>query len=268
MPIHPTAIVSSKAEVDSSAEIGPYVIIEEHVTIGPDCRIAPNVYIGGYTRIGAGNQIHTGAVLGDTPQDRTFKGCRSYLQIGDNTIIREFVSIHRGTTPESTTSVGSDCFIMGYSHIAHNCQVADAVTMANMAILGGHVHVGERAFISAQAMVHQFVRVGRLCMISGATRLTMDLPPFLMVVQDNDVKDVNLVGLRRAGLSSPQISAIRAAYRSLYRGGMPFSKAVERLSTEQNEPMVQELLDFIKEPSERGIAGPKDRRKQPAAEQE
>jgi len=268
MAIHMTAIVSPKAEIDASVEIGPYVIVEEQVTIGPNCRIAPHVYIGCHTRIGAGNEIHTGAVLGDTPQDRAFKPCASFLEIGDNNVIREFVSIHRGTAPESTTRIGNECFIMGYSHIGHNCQVGNAVTIANMAAFAGHVHVGDRVFVSAYSLVHQFVRIGPLCMIGGATRLTMDVPPFLMVVHENDVVGVNLVGLRRAGIASRDISAVRAAYRALYRSGRPFRKTVEELAIGQNHSLVKKMLEFIQAPSKRGIAGPPNRQRHDNPEQD
>ena len=262
MPIHPTAIVSPQAAIDPSTEIGPYVIIEDEVTIGPNCRIAAHVYINGNTRIGANNEIHAGAVLGDTPQDRAFQPCRSYLQIGDDNIIREFVSIHRGTAPESITRIGSGCFIMGYSHVGHNCRVGDGVTIANMTALAGHVEVGERAFVSGYTGVHQFVRIGRLCMIAGGSRVTMDLPPFLMAAHETEVVNVNLVGLRRADFSSEEIGEIRSAYRRLYRSGLTFRKALEELTAKPCSPLVQEMIDFINVPSKRGIAGPPDRRKE------
>ena len=148
MPIHPTAVVDSKARIDPTATVGAYTIIEGEVQIGPNTVIYPQAYISGWVEIGAGCQVHPGAVLGHVPQDFHFDGCRSFLRIGDGTIIREHASIHRGTQPESETVVGKNCFIMGYSHIGHNCVVGDNVKIANMTLLAGHVTVGEGTFIS------------------------------------------------------------------------------------------------------------------------
>jgi len=261
MPIHPTAIISPKAQIDPTAEIGPYVVVEGEVTVGPNCRIFPHVYICGYAHIGANNEIHAGATVGDLPQDRAFRPCRSYVEIGDNNVIRECVTIHRGTTGESATLIGDDCFLMAYSHVAHNCRLGSGVTLANMTSLCGYVQVADGAFLSGYVGVHQFVRIGRLCMIGGAAKIKMDIPPFLMAVNDSQVIDVNRVGLRRAGLGSDDISQVRWAYKMLYRSGKPFGKAVEQVSAEYSHPLVKELVDFVTMPSRRGISGPPDRRK-------
>jgi len=255
MAIHPTAIVSPKARIDSSVEIGPYVIIDGDVTIGPNCRIFPHVHITGYTTIGAGNEIHTGAVIGDTPQDLGFQDVRSYVRIGDHNVIREYVTIHRGTAPESATVIGNHCFLMAVAHVAHNCELADHVKLANQVLLAGYVRVGEGSFLSGVAMVHQFVKIGRLCMIAGGTRVHQDIPHFMMAHGESNLVGINKVGLKRAGFTSQQIMAIRAAFRKLWRSGMNFSKAVELLETKDNTEPVRELLAFIKAPSRRGIAG-------------
>ena len=250
----------AKARIDPSSEIGPYTVIEDDVTIGPKNQIGPHVFIGRYTTIGSGNEIHAGAVLGDKPQDKAFKDQPSYLVIGDDNIIREYATIHRGTAAESTTRVGNDCFIMGSAHIGHNCQIADGVVVANFAGISGYVEIGERAFVSGGSLIHQFVRIGRLCMIAGGTRVTMDIPPFLMVVHETDVININLVGLRRAGLGKDDIRGIRGAYKLLYRSGKTFRKALNELALLGGaNSYVQEMIDFTSVRSKRGIAGPPHR---------
>ncbi len=257
MSIHPTAIISPKAEIDPSVEIGPYVVIDGEVKIGPNCRISSHVRITGYTTLGANNEIHSFAVIGDTPQDFAFKSdVRSYVRIGDNNVMREGFTIHRGTYPETETTVGNGCFFMANSHIAHNCHVADHVKMANGAALAGHVHVGEGTFISAYVGVHQFARIGRLCMIAALCRITMDLPHFMMGHGDSTIVGVNRVGLRRAGFTSEQVTEIRSAYRFLFRSGIGMQKAAAQLREQNPSGPVAELIDFITAPSKRGIAGP------------
>ncbi len=260
VPIHPTAIISPQAKIDPSNEIGPYVIVEGEVTIGANNKIFPHVYIGPYTEIGSNNEIHTGAVLGDTPQDLAFDPATvSYLKIGDNNVIREFASIHRGTAPKSETIIGNNCFIMGYSHIGHNCQIDDDVKIANMAALSGYVQVGKGTFVSGYSLIHQFVRIGKLCMIAGGTRLGMDLPHFMMAQGESAVIGVNRIGMKRAGYSSDEITNVRSAYRLLWRSGMLFRKALEKLESENQSDVVAEVIEFIKSPSRRGIAGPPDK---------
>jgi len=255
--VHPSAIISPEAKIDPSNEIGPYVIIEGQVTIGANNKIFPHVYIGPYTTIGSNNEIHTGAVLGDTPQDLAFDASTvSYLKIGDNNVIREFASIHRGTAEESETIIGNNCFIMGYSHIGHNCLVEDDVKIANMTALSGYVSVGRGTFVSGYSLIHQFVRIGRLCMIAGGTRLGMDLPHFMMARGESAVIGINRIGMKRAGYSSDDITDVRSAYRLLWRSGMLFRKALEKLESENKSAVVSEIIEFIKAPSKRGIAGP------------
>jgi len=262
MPIHPTAIVSDQAKIDPTAEIGPYVIIEDEVSIGPGCRISPHVYINGYTTIGANNEIHTGAVLGDTPQDLAYKPCRSYLRIGDNNVIREFCSIHRGTAPQSETVIGNGCYIMGYSHIGHNCRLGDNVKLANMAALSGYVEVGDGAFVSGYSAIHQFVRIGRLAMIGGLSRIGMDVPPMMTCIRETEVIGVNIVGMRRAGYDPQQIAEVKNAYKILYRSGMTFRKAVAHLSETAEGALSREIVEFVSHPSKRGIAGGADPKKE------
>ncbi len=255
MPIHPTAVVDSKAQIDPTARIGPYTIIEGQVRIGPNTVIYPQAYISGWVDIGANCQIHPGAVVGHVPQDFHFDGSRTFLRIGDGTIIREHASVHRGTQPDSETVIGRNCFIMGYSHVGHNCMVGDDVKIANMAALSGHVSVGRGAFVSGYSLIHQFTRIGEYAMIGGGTRLTMDLPPFFMCVHESDCTGVNLVGLRRAGFTREEIAEIRKAYRLLYRSGKTFRAAVEELAGSAQTPAGKRLLEFIRVQSKRGYCG-------------
>ncbi len=255
MPIHATAIISPKSEIDPTAQIGAYVVIDDEVTVGANTRILPHAYLCGYTTIGENNEIFSTAVLGERPQDVAFKGEKSYLVIGDDNIIREGVTIHRATGEGATTNVGNGCFLMGNTHIAHNCRIGNGVITANGAGIAGFVEIGDRAFVSACALIHQFTRIGRLCMIAGGTRLGMDVAPFLMAIGESEVVNINLVGLRRAGFASQEIKDVRSAYKLLYRCGKPFGKAVEELAASEPSPLVQEMLDFINADSKRGTAG-------------
>ncbi len=257
MGIHSSAIVSSKAQIDPSTEVGPNVVIEEDVVIGKNNKIYPNVYICKYTTIGDNNEIHFGSVIGHIPQDFAFdKNTKSYLKIGNNNVIREFVSIHRGTGEGSETVIGDNCYIMGYSHIGHNCKVGNGVKIANMAALSGYVEVGDGTFLSGYSLIHQFVRIGRLCMLGGGAKIGLDLPPFMMAIERNELGGINRVGLRRAGFTSEQITEVIKAFKILYRSGYTFTKAVEVLEEEvekTNSAVMREILDFVKGESRRGI---------------
>lgn len=255
MPIHPTAIIDNKAQIDPAATIGAYAVIEGEVKIAAGVIVYPHAYISGWVEIGANCQIHPGAVIGHVPQDFHFNDVRSYCKIGEGTIVREHASIHRGTQPESWTTVGKNCFIMGYSHIGHNCEVGDDVKIANMAALAGHVTVGKGAFISGYVLIHQFVRVGEYVMIAGGARQMMDAPPFMTCRGESECMCVNVVGLRRAGFSKAELQELREAYRLLYRSGRNFRTAAEELATTVQTPAGQRLVEFISVKSRRGIAG-------------
>ena len=178
MPIHPTACIASSARIGSDVTIGPYVCIEDDVVVGDGCVLGPHACLLQYTRLGNNCRVHAGTALGDLPQDRKFQGEASYLEIGPDCIFREGVTVHRGTQPGSITRIGQGCLLMANSHVAHNVTLGDNVIMCNGALLAGHVEVGDQAFISANAMVHQFARVGRLSMLAGGTLAQMDVPPF------------------------------------------------------------------------------------------
>lgn len=255
MRIHPTAIVSTKAKIDSTVEIGPYTIIEDDVTIGAGCVIGPHVHLLGCTTIGQNCRLHTGVVIGDLPQDKSYKPCHSTVEIGDNNIFREYVTIHRGTMPDSSTRVGHSNYLMACSHLAHNVCIGNNVTLVNGVLLAGHCHIQDNATLGGGAGFHQFVRVGRLTMVSGHSECSMDLPPFMMMAERNIVANINVVGLRRAGYDAKLIRSVRNAYKTIYRSGKTLPKAIDELASDPS-PLVQEIVAFMRAPSKRGFIGP------------
>ena len=268
MPIHSTAVIDSTAEIDPTADIGAYTIVEGDVHIGPGTRLYPHAFVGQGTRLGARCQIHPFAVVGHLPQDLKYTGQPSYTEIGDETVVREHASIHRGTIPDSTTVIGQRCFLMATAHIGHNCIVGDDVIMANDSMLAGHVELGRRVFVSGQTGVHQFVRIGEMAMLGGASAITMDVPPFMLVGRPGYVGGPNVVGLRRAGMSPDERQEIRACYRLLYRSGLPFPEAIAQVvATVATEPG-QRLAAFLRAPSKRGYMGGRRRGTTAAADQD
>jgi len=253
MSIHPTAIVHDLAQVDETAEIGPYAVIEQAVRIGPDVRVYPHAFITGWTQVGAGCEIHPGATIGHAPQDLSYTGVETYCRIGERTVIREGASIHRGTVPGSATVVGKRCFIMAGAHVAHNCVLGDEVKLANVVQLGGHVQIGDGAFIGGGTSIHQFVRVGTLVMVSGGAALKMDVPPYFTANIDGRCAAVNVVGMRRAGFTPQQRSDVQLAYRILYRSRRPFRDAVNALADAVTTDVGHHIVDFVRQPSRRGI---------------
>lgn len=252
MAIHPTAVVDRAAEIDGTADIGAYAIVERGAHIGPECRLWPHAFIAEGTTLGRGVQVHPFAVVGHWPQDLKWDGCPSYARVGDRTVIREHATIHRGTMPDSTTLVGAECYIMAAGHIGHNCTVGERVIIANTALLAGHVQVGDRAFISGGVAVHQFTRVGELAILSGrAKAVTNDAPPF-MTIGPAGPTGLNLVGLRRAGLSTDELRELRVCYRVLYRERLPWAAALERATEIAQTPAGQRLIAYLKAPSKRG----------------
>ncbi len=255
MSIHPTAVVDSRATVHASAEVGPYVVIEGPVTVDASAHLGPHVHLLGHTSIGPGCRIHTGAVVGDLPQDRSFSGGESFVTVGAETILREYVTIHRGTKPGTETVIGARCMVMAHAHVGHNCVVGDDVILVNGSLLGGYVSVGNRAVISGNAAVHQFVRVGELAMIGGLSKITQDIPPFLMFDGHGLCVGMNLVGMRRAGIGAEDRAEIKVAYRRLYREAGSMTSAVADLATRLQTPAGLRLLAFLQGASKRGIHG-------------
>lgn len=243
--IDPKASVAEGAKIGNNVDIAPYAVIDADVVIGDNCKIGPHAYITGHTTIGKNTQIHAGAVIGDTPQDVHYSDEVSYVDIGENCIIREYVTVHRGTEEGSRTVIGNNVMLMAFSHLGHNCVLADNVIVANASLLAGRVTVGERAFVSAGVMVHQFVRIGRLAMIGGGNHIGQDVPPFCML-QDEEVQGPNVVGLRRAGLEEDARNAIRSAIKIYFCYGLSRQEACERIRAEVTvTPEVQEFIDFV-----------------------
>ena len=260
MAIHPTAIVDPKAEIDGSVEVGPYCVIEGNVRIAGGCRLYQNVYLTGWTTIEEDCVLHPGVIVGHEPQDVDFQGSRSFCRIGRGTILRENVSVHRGTKPESETVVGEDCFLLGGAHVAHNCVLGNRVTMINNVLLAGYVEVEDGVTLSGGALVHQFVRIGTLAMITGNACVRMDIPPYAIVTVEGHVAGLNHVGLRRAGVSREDSAAIREAYRIIYADGGTTRDAAERIAALGDTPPLGILTAFLRRESRRGLAGRSRRR--------
>ncbi len=253
MLIHPTAIVDKNAVIDPSTEIGPFAIIEGDVQIGKNNKIMARAFVGSGTAIGDDNEIHIGAVIGHSPQDKRYKGEKTRLVVGSRNIFREYVTIHRSTHEDSPTVIGNDCMIMGGCHIAHDCKVNNFVIMANMAAMAGHVHVADRAFIGGGAMIHQFVHIGRVAILAGNSRFSMDIPPFVIAAEKNQVWGINIIGLRRAGFPQETINEIKTLYRLFFRDHSPRPVLLERIAQHNFQSgEVKEFLDFVQS-SKRGI---------------
>ena len=248
MKIHSTASIDPSATLGDDVEIGPYAVIGEEAVIGNGTRLRAHAVIEPYVTLGAGCDVFSGAVLGGIPQDRKFKGEKSFLIIGDNNIIREHVTIHRAAGAGNETRIGDNNLIMAYCHIGHNCQISSGITMANSTGISGHCLVEERVNFGGFVGVHQFVRIGRLAMIGGYSKVTQDIPPFMMGDgRPCKVLDLNVIGLRRSGVSSPVRTDLKQAYKLLYRSQMNMSQAVEAIENEvEASPERDYLLDFIR----------------------
>lgn len=250
--IHPTAVIHPRAEVDGTATVGPGAVIDAEVVVGPRCVIGPHVYLTGHTVLGADNRLHAGCVLGDAPQDLKYTGTPTRLRIGDRNVFREHVTVHRANHPEEDTFLGSDNFFMAHCHVGHNCRLGDRIILANGAALGGHVVVQDRAFISGNCLVHQFVRVGMLAMMQGGAAISKDLPPYTVARGDNTLCGLNVVGLRRAGISAPDRLELRRLYRFLFRSPRNLREAVAEARSQFVSELGRMMLDFIAA-SRRGV---------------
>jgi UDP-N-acetylglucosamine acyltransferase len=252
--IAPTARVHPGATLGPGTSIGEYCVVEQDVTIGANCRLEPYVYIKRWTTLGNYNEISAGTVLGTDPLDKNFRGERSYLYIGDHNKIREHYTISRGTAPESATRIGDRNYIMTSGHIAHNCTIGNDVVIASCALVAGHVEIGDQGFVSGGVVIHQFSKIGRLAMIGGNTRVNLDAPPFFLYSGfDIQPTGLNIVGLRRAGFTATQLSALKKAYRLLYRSALRIEDALAQIESEMPTPQTAELVAFCRM-SKRGIA--------------
>ena len=254
MAIHPTAVVSPNAEIGKNVEIGPYAVIDDDVRIGDDCFIDAHVKIGQYTTIGPRCRIYFGAFVGAEPQDhRFYKGIQSYTEIGSDTVIREYVTIHRPPFEFLKTTIGNHVLLMAFVHIGHDVIIGDRVTIANNTALSGHVQVGQGAVFSGCVLVHQFCRIGALAMVGPGAHVGQDIPPFCMLRESNVITGPNTIGLRRAGMSNEQRLAIRRAIRTFFFEGLNAKNALEQIERGENVlPDVHMFVNFIKE-SHRGI---------------
>jgi UDP-N-acetylglucosamine acyltransferase len=249
------ACIHENAQIGENVEISPYAIIGEHVTIKDGTKIGPHSVIEGWTTIGKNCRIGAGAIVGSEPQDLKYRGDVSYVEIGDNTTIREYATINRGTFEGEITKVGSYCLIMSYCHIAHNCILGDRVIMASFAGLAGHIIVEDNAIIGGLVGVHQFVHIGRNAIIGGSSGVRQDILPYTSC-SGTPAKPhgLNIIGLRRHNFSPERISRLKKAYKVIFRNGLTEAKALVQLEDEyENVPEVQHMIDFMKS-SERGIA--------------
>lgn len=255
--IHPTAVVDPSAKIGFGVEVGPYCVIDAGAALGDSVKLGAFVRIHGCVTIGPGTSIRDHSVIGGEPQDTKYKDDPSRVVIGAGCRIHEHVTVHRGTGANTETWLGDGVMLMASSHVGHNCRIERDAVLVNSSMLGGHVHIGERAFISGGAAVHQFCRVGRLTLVGGAAMVTKDAPPFSIVVGSYPVRwrAPNTIGLRRAGLSAEQRSAIRHALARIFRSGQSPTRVAHELS-KSPVPEVAEIARFVAE-SKRGIcAGP------------
>jgi UDP-N-acetylglucosamine acyltransferase len=253
--IHPTAIIHPHAQVPSTCHIGPYCVIGEHVKLGDDCQLHSHVVIDGHTTLGRGNEIFPFASIGLKTQDLKWKGGTTYTQIGDNNTFREYVTIHSGTSDGEYTTVGSRNHILAYCHIAHNVTLGNNVIMSNVATLAGHVMVGDHAVIGGLAAIHQFCRIGAYSIIGGCSKVVQDVPPY-MLADGNPAttRTINKVGLERNNISEEAQSALKQAYKILFREKLTIPNALTKIESDLPAlPEIKHLVDFIRK-SERGIS--------------
>lgn len=252
--IHPTAVVDPAAKIGAGVVIGPYTVVEKNVEIGDGTKINSNVKIGYGARIGKECRIFHGAVISEIPQDLKFQGEESLAIIGDRTKVREYATIHRGTKGRGKTTVGSDCLLMAYSHIAHDCLIGDHVILANSVQLAGHVTVDDWAYIGGMTGVHQFTHIGKHVFIGGGFRCTQDVPPYILAAGEPlKFTGLNVVGLRRRDFSNDTINLLKEVYRLIYRSEFNISQAIEQIQSgfEPTEE-IREVIAFIQR-SDRGI---------------
>ncbi|PYJ86448.1 MAG: acyl-[acyl-carrier-protein]--UDP-N-acetylglucosamine O-acyltransferase [Verrucomicrobia bacterium] len=253
--IHPSAVVHTRAQVGRNCDIGPYCVLGEHVLLGDDCRLHSHVVIDGHTRLGRGNEIFPFASLGLKTQDLKWKGGTTFTEIGDFNTFREHVTIHSATGDGERTRVGSHNHILAYAHIAHDCRIGDQIVMSNVATLAGHVVVEDYALVGGLAAVHQFCRIGRMAIVGGCSKVVQDVPPFMLADGNPaETRTINKIGLDRNGVSEEVQSALKLAFKILFREGLTISNALAKIESElPPSPELQHLVEFVRK-SERGIS--------------
>ncbi|MDA8121133.1 MAG: acyl-ACP--UDP-N-acetylglucosamine O-acyltransferase [Deltaproteobacteria bacterium] len=257
--IHSTAIISPDARLGEGVEVGPYAVVGPEVSIGDGSRIDSHAVVESHVRMGKNCRVSSFASVGAPPQDLKFRGEETWVEIGDDVVVREYATINRGTaTGLGTTRVGNNCMIMAYCHVAHDCQVGNRVIMANAATLAGHIEIEDGAFIGGLTGVHQFVKIGTLAMIGAQSGVSQDVPPYVKAValrqgRNRSLFGLNVVGLRRAGLTPETIATLKKAYRILFNSEMPMREALDRAESEvEQTPEVKHLIGFVRS-SKRGV---------------
>jgi len=254
--IHSTAIVHPTAEIAESADIGPYAIVEEHVVIGEGTQVGPHTVIRQNTVIGRDCDVFQFASIGERPQDLKYSGEETRVIIGDNNVIREYVTVHRASVHgDGKTELGDHNFLMAYAHVAHDCKIGNHVIMANGATLGGHIEIQDHAILGGLSAAHQFVRIGTHCIISGLTGIPQDIPPYTMAAGERArLYGLNVTGLKRHQFSEETLRSLKKAYRLLFRSKLPLSQAVQSVLDDEiaSVPEVAHLVNFVRH-SERGI---------------
>jgi UDP-N-acetylglucosamine acyltransferase len=256
--IHPTAIIDTTASLATDVEVGPYAIIGKHVTIGKGTTIGAHAIVGDWTQIGENNRIFPQSSVGAPPQDLKYHGEECWTRIGDNNMVREFATIHRGTvTGHAETVIGNNNMFMAYSHVAHDCRIGNGVVMANVATLAGHVTIEDNVILGGLVAVHQFTSIGMNAMVGGGTMISLDILPFTIATsarrRDTKLRGLNQIGLKRRGFSPDTINKLKKAYKSLFMAGLKLPDAIDRIKTEISDcPEVDYMLAFI-EKSKRGI---------------
>lgn len=254
MQIHPTAVIDATAEVGADTVVGAYTVIGPNVKIGASTTIGPHVHIVRDTTIGEACAIHHGAAVGGDPQDLKYGGEATELIIGDRTVIREFVTLNRGTTAHGKTVIGSDCLLMAYTHVAHDSIIGDHVILANAVNMGGHVEIGDRVIIGGMTAVHQFVKIGAHAFISGSSAVRKDVAPYVKAAGDPlKLFGLNSIGLRRCGFPDATRLSIKRAYRLFFQSSLNITQALEQSRTDlPDSPELRHFLEFI-EASGRGV---------------
>jgi UDP-N-acetylglucosamine acyltransferase len=252
--VHPTAIVDPDARLEDGVEVGPFAIIGPDVSVGEGSRIAARATLERNVRLGRGVRVGIGSVLGGDPQDLKYGGEPSRVEVGDRTVIREYCTVNRGTSSSGLTRVGDDCFLMSYVHVAHDCRLGNGVIIANATQLAGHVAIHDRAIVSGLVAIHQFVTIGSMAFVGGASRVNQDIPPFVKAVGNPvELYGLNTVGLRRANCPAETVAALKKAYRLCFNSDLNLSQAQERARAELPPlPEVDLLLRFVASAS-RGV---------------
>ena len=253
--IHPTAVVHPSADIAAGVDIGPYAVIGENVILHARVRVGPHAVVE-FAEVGEGCQIHASAFVGTAPQDLKYRGEQTRVLLGPGCVVRECVTLNRGTAATGETRIGARCLFMAYSHVAHDCILGSEVILANSVAVAGHVEIGDAAVLGGMVGLHQFVRVGKLAMIGAGAMVPLDIPPFMLAWGDRaHLNGLNLIGLRRRGYNTDIISTLKQAYRDLFSTTQPIKNQLARLSQAPSSEPVKELVQFLLN-STRGFCRP------------